>query len=577
VIIHTESQSVELSANTREKNINRLQSEEFDILIIGGGITGAGVARDAALRGFKTALIEKADFASGTSSKSSKLIHGGFRYLESFEFGLVREALVERKTLIDIAPHLVHPIECLLPFYNHTSMSPWMVHAGLFLYDLLSFTKRIGYHKMLSLEDIHEIEPALRVSGLKKIARYYDCQADDFRLTMANVQSAAQDNAVVVNYVKAIDVLEENGQVVGIKALDEIGGNSFPLRSRVIANATGPWCDYLRKELLQDSNSHVRTTKGIHLVIHHKDLPINHTILGQAVQDGRFIFAVLWKQFVFLGTTDTDYDDPDNISIERSDVDYLLEAFNHYFPNANLNYDEVISTFAGLRPLTYEEGKTASSVTREYQIFEQPQNFFNIIGGKLTTYRAMAKEMIDRMARRLEKSFHISPPNGKCRTDQIQLYGGDISNYSEFSSTWKTQLMDRHHFDEEVAIHLIESYGSRLPDVLEYVEKAPKSKERFVPELPYIWAQVDYALQHEMTMALDDFLIRRTHLFSLDRRRALDVYEEIALRLAAKLGWSEEEKQAQIERYKSKIEITRQFLTENTGKTNKGHPSIGSG
>lgn len=555
------SESIELSVETREQNIGQLQEKQFDILVIGGGITGAGIARDAALRGFKTALIEKADFCSGTSSKSSKLVHGGFRYLNNFEYGLVHEALVERKTLIDIAPHIVHPIQCLLPLYAYNSMPPWMMHIGLFLYDFLSFSKRIGSHKMLSVKDIQEIEPSLRRDDLKKIAVYYDCQADDFRLVMSNVQSAALYGGVVANYVKASDPLLENGQIVGIKAQDEISGESFPIRSHTIANATGPWCDYLRQELLNDSQQRVRTTKGIHLVIHRDDLPIRHTIVGRAVQDGRYIFAVPWHQFVFLGTTDTDYDgDPDRIPTVRNDVDYLLEAFNHYFPDVNLNDDKIVSTFAGLRPLTYEEGKTASSVTREYQIFEQPQNFFNIIGGKLTTYRTMAKAMIDRMAKRLEKTHHISPVSPKCRTDQLPLYGGDISNYGVFLEEWKAQLVEQHDLEDEIAEHLIESYGSELPQVLRYIAKTSSGKERFLPGLPYVWGELDYALEHEMTLALDDFLIRRTHLFSLNRRQALDVHEEIASRLAQKLGWSDEERQAQIERYKLKIDITRQYL-----------------
>ncbi len=559
--ISTESKSIHLSAETREQNIDQLQKEQFDILVIGGGITGAGIARDAALRGYKTALIDKADFCSGTSSKSSKLVHGGFRYLNNFEFGLVHEALVERKILMDIAPHIVHPIQCLLPLHEHNSMPPWMMHIGLFLYDFLAFSKRIGYHKMLSVNEIEKMEPLLRQDNLKNIALYYDCQADDFRLVMANLQSAAQSGAVIANYVMAVDVIREKGQVVGMEAMNEISGEPFPIRSRVIANASGPWCDYLHKELFKEIRERVRTTKGIHLVIDRNDLPIHYTIVGQAVQDGRYIFAVPWRQFVFLGTTDTDYDgDPDRIPTERSDVDYLLDAFNHYFPNANLNDDKIISTFAGLRPLTYEEGKTASSVTREYQIFERPQNFFNIIGGKLTTYRTMAKEMVKRMTKRLEKSFDISPAESKCLTDQIPLYGGDISNYAAFFDKWKTEFSNHHHLDTDIAQHLIESYGSRLPDVLEYIESSSDGKERILPGLHYIWGELDYALEHEMTVALDDFLIRRTHLFSLDRKQALDVHEEIASRLAKKLSWSEEEKKAQIERYKSKIEITRWYL-----------------
>jgi len=557
------SESISLSAEVRQENLQKLQDQQFDILVIGGGITGAGIVRDAALRGYRTALIEKDDFAAGTSSKSAKLVHGGFRYLKSLEFGLVHEALMERKTLLDIAPHLVRPIQCLLPIYKTDADPSWMIHLGLFLYDWLSFTKSIGRHQMISKKEIEEIEPLLRKEGLQQIAQYYDCQADDFWLVMANLQSAAQNQAIIANYVKAVDILKEDGKVVGIQAYDSITDTSISIRSRVVACAAGPWSDQLRQNLLKDTQQGLRQTKGIHLIIHRDNLPINYPVVGPAVQDRRPIFAIPWKKFVVLGTTETDYDgDPDRILTERSDVDYLLVAFNHFFPNAKLNYDHIVSTFAGLRPLIFETGKDASSVTREYQILEDHQNFFMITGGKLTTYRTMAKAMIDRLSKHLKSSFGISPTNPDCVTDKLPLYGGDIPDYPQFFDDWTKTLTHKYNFDLEIAEHFIETYGSRIPDLLQAIQETADGQERMLPNLPYVWGELKYALKYEITMTLSDFLIRRTHLFSLDPKQALDIHESVANRMGKYLGWSKAEKQAQIETYKSKIKIIQYFREE---------------
>jgi len=553
-------QSIEFSANTREDYIRKLQSEQFDILVIGGGITGAGVVRDAALRGYKTALIEKDDFASGTSSKSSKLVHGGFRYLKNLEFGLVHEALMERKNLMDIAPHLVHPIQCLFPVYKDSSVPGWMIQLGMLLYDGLSFTKRIGLHKLIPLGKNDKPEPGLLKKGLEKLFMYYDSRADDTRLVMATIQSAVQSSAITANYVKAIDVLNENDKVVGIRARDEISGNEFEIRAHVVANATGPWSDPVRQALLKDNKQRLRTTKGIHIIVRAEDLAIKRTMILSTIQDKRPVFAIPWRKFVILGTTDTYFDgDPDWVDIGDDDVDYLLETYNHYFPKGNLTKQNVISAYSGLRPLTFEEGKSAGQVTREYQIFEGPDSFFNIIGGKLTTYRTMAQELVDRLGNALDESLGILAQNSKCTTDKTALYGGDIENYEQFESEWTSQLTGQFKFDEDVAQNLIESYGSKVPDVLTILDKVERGREKIINDLPYLWGEIDYCCSHEMAMALDDFLMRRTHLFSLDPKQAMDVHVKVAERMSDILGWSENEKEDQLKRYKTKVEMVQAF------------------
>jgi alkyldihydroxyacetonephosphate synthase len=553
-------ESLSFSSAVREENIKKLQTEQYDILVIGGGITGAGIIRDAVCRGYRTALIEKDDFASGTSSKSSKMIHGGFRYLKNLEIGLVHDALHERKNLMELAPHLVHPMQCLLPIYEDAPNPPWMVKLGMMLYDGLSGTKSIGAHKMISVDKIHKLEPILRQKGLKKVGLYYDSWADDFRLVMSTIQSAACNHGIIANYVKAVDTLKDNGKVAGIMAQETMTKDIFPIRSRVIANATGPWSDELRNELFNDNRHHIRTTKGIHLLIHRDHLPVNHTVVLLSLQDQRPIYTIPWRKFVLIGTTDTDYHgDLDWIQTDQCDVDYLLSSINIYFPDAKLTKDKIISTFTGLRPLVCEEQKSASAVTREYQIFEKPKNFFTIIGGKLTTYRSMAEEMVNQMEKVLKKSFDISAKNEECTTDKYHLYGGDISDYRSFFKEWTEYLINEHNFDPDIAEHFVESFGSRIPDLLTAIDDTEDGRKRILPELPHVWGELTYAYRHEMVMGLDDFLIRRTHLFPLDTKQSWDIHESVANRLGILLGWTPSEKKSQIERLKSKIDFIKHY------------------
>jgi len=558
-----EEASLGFSPEVRHQNLERMEEETFDVLVIGGGITGAGIARDAALRGFKTALIEKDDFGAGTSSKSSKLVHGGFRYLRQLKFGLVHEALVERKTLRGLAPHLVCPMTCALPIYRGAGFPAPLIQVGMWLYHFLAFDRKVGGHRMVSAKSFCEMEPAYRQEGLRKAAEYYDCWGDDSRLVLATIQSAARHGAVTANYVMAVDGIQENERVIGVLARDRFTGKEFSIKSCVVANATGPWSDHVRQSLLNQKGPRVRLTKGVHIIVSSENLPIQHAFMQFAIQDGRPVFAIPWKKIVLLGTTDTDYDgDPDEIYVERSDVDYLLESFDYYFPKAHLTYDHILSTFAGLRPLIFEEGKSESQVSREYQIFEGPENFFSIIGGKLTTYRTMAKRMVDRLARRLATAFHVTARNPKCITDRVPLWGGGIQDYKEFQRKWMFQLVDERHFDIETAVHLVETHGSNITTVLKAIERAPDGKERIHPQLPCVWGELPYAINHEMALALEDFLMRRALPFSLENRRGAEVHTEVANRMQERLGWSVEEKQAQIDRYESKVRLTEHFREE---------------
>jgi glycerol-3-phosphate dehydrogenase len=373
---------------------------------------------------------------------------------------------------------------------------------------------------------------------------------------MSTIQSTAQKDGVIANYVKAVEIFKENGNVAGIIAQNTISRDRFPIRSRVTANATGPWSDELRDELFKDKQRYIRTTKGIHLLIHREHLPVNHTVVLLSIEDQRPIYAIPWRKFVLIGTTDTDYDDDlDFIQTEKSDVDYLLSSINIYFPYAHLTEDKIISTFTGLRPLVYEEQKSTSAVTREYQIFEKPKNFFTIIGGKLTTYRTMADEMLNQMGKILKTSFDISAKNEECTTDKYHLYGGDIADYANFFKEWTGYLTNEYNFDPDIAEHFVETFGSRIPDLLSAIDDTEDGRKRILPELPHVWGELTYAYRHEMVMGLDDFLIRRTHLFPLDAKQSWDIHESVATRLGKLLGWTHSEKKSQIERLKSKIDI----------------------
>ncbi len=556
----TSSLPLSFSTNTRKDFIEELRDDAYDILIIGGGITGAGVLRDATLRGFKTALIEKNDFASGTSSKSSKLIHGGIRYLKNLEFKLVHEALMERKTLINIAPHLVHPTQCLLPVYKHAPVPAWMIRIGLLLYDGLSSSNRIGFHKVIPTDENQSMEPALKKDDLEKLFLYYDGRADDSRLVMATVQSAVQQGAMAVNYAQAVDVVTVDNRIQGIRALDRLTGKEFTIHAKVIANATGPWCDRLRKNILGENKRRIRTTKGIHIILPLDDLPVKHTLVLTSPIDDRLVFAIPWRKWVILGTTDTDYnDDPDWIPIKEVEVDYLLQTFQEYFPDTKLTSEKILSAFAGLRPLRFEEGISADDVSREYQIFESPSRFFTIIGGKLTTYRTMAKELTDRMARTLEAEYGILPPQPECITHKHPLYGGDTGDYWQFCHRWYQRLSGEMALDEDVAHNLIESYGSRLPDVLNYLKKDRNNTRRIIPELPYLWGEVDYTCAHEMAVGLDDILMRRTHIFSLDPDNGLSVMEPVARHLQYLLKWTDKFRSEQTDLYRKRVQAMREF------------------
>lgn len=528
------------SAAARQENLDHLAEETFDVLIIGGGITGVSIARDAVLRGFRTALVEKGDFAVGTSSRSTRLVHGGIRYLEYGEFSLVFNACTERRILRRIAPRLVRPMAFLYPLYAGQRPPAWKLRMGLTLYDALGLFRNVQNHRWLLPEEAARLEPIVARRGLIGAGRYYDAGVNDARLTLAMARSAHLNGAVVVNHAPVVGLMKGGGRVVGAQVVDARTGREIEVRARVVANATGIWTDHIRALDDPQREPMLRLTKGIHFLIPRTRLHTHHAIIFTSPRDGRHMFVIPWKEFAFVGTTDTDYPgDLDHPAADGEDVAYLLEAVNHLFPDAHIGEDDIISTWAGLRPLIAAPGHP-SAVSRTHVIVESSSGLLTITGGKLTTARRMAEDLTDRAAKRLaEMSVH---PRSACRT-QEPLEGARI------------EPVEMGTIDERVGRHLADTYGGDARWILGYMEENPALGEPIVPGLPYRMAEVVYAVQHEMALTLSDVLIRRTHV--IYEAPDGDLARAVAEVMAPRLGWDAAEIERQLADYTHQVTLTR--------------------
>ncbi len=495
-------------AQKRERSLERLQRESFDLLVIGGGINGAGIARDAAMRGLRVALIEKGDFASGTSSKSSKLIHGGIRYLQHGELRLVHVACRERDLLRRrLAPHLVEPLAFVFPVYRGDPVGVFVLGVGMWLYDILAAFRNIERHRMLSPRRTLSLEPKLRGGALRGAGLYYDCLTDDARLTLETILAASEEGAVVTNYVQLQNFVKENGCIVGAALQDRFGGATFEVRARCVVNATGPWTDHIRRLDEPDAPPCLRLTKGVHIIVPQERVGNRHAVVMHSPRDKRVLFVIPWGVHDLIGTTDTDFHgSPDAVSADEWDIEYLLEATNWFFPDANLRRSDVVSTYAGLRPLVAESGKDPSAVSREEEIFESASGLVTLAGGKLTTYRPIAKQIVDLV---MKKLGHAAARRKRDRTRAKPLPGGAAKNSA--TSTVESGR-NGHGLSGEQLAHLTRRYGSRTSEVLALVRTEEDLGKGLVPGMPDIWAEAAYAVQSEMALQPDDILLRRTNL-----------------------------------------------------------------
>jgi len=531
---------------SRAALLERLEGETFDIVVIGGGITGAGIARDAALRGLSVALIEKGDFASGTSGRSSRLIHGGLRYLRHGQMRLVREALRERGLLLRLAPHLVRPAPIVLPLYEDSHHRPLRLRFGLVGYDLLAGGLGIGRHHGLSPEKTLEAEPQVRAEGLQVAFRYFDAVTDDARLTLAVALSAVRVGAAAVNYVEAVGLEQTGGRIVGVHYRDVVGGGQGTVRARAVVSAAGPWTDRVRS--LVEASSLLRPTKGIHVVVPRARLAINAVVAFG--WDGRDLFAMPHGEHTYIGTTDTDYaDDPGAAEADHEDVAYVLEAANGTF-TTGLSMSDVVSTWAGVRPLVREEG-APSSVPRDYEILDGPPGLYTICGGKLTTFRAMAEHLVDHVIEREGTGFSGRP--ARCRTARVPLPGGGAADFPRYEKEAVAALREGWQIPEEAAQRLVTVYGTEHVRVLSHAVREPDLLERLGPGCPVLAVEVVHAARQEMAVTLEDFLRRRSDLMLFGEEGARALTDEAARLMARVLGWSRQETRRQVAAYREAV------------------------
>ena len=488
--------------------------EQFDLLVIGGGITGCGVARDATMRGLKVALIERDDFASGTSGRSSRLIHGGIRYLEQGQLHLVHESIRERQTLLRIAPHLVRPLAFTWPIYRGARVGKVKLSAGLLVYQLMA-VGRSRKHSTLNAAQTLDREPCLKSMGLTGGAVYYDACTDDARLTVANAVAARELGATVVSHTRVTEIIRDGAKAVGVVARSQHTGESGEIRARVVVNATGVWQNTF------DSGERARRmhgSKGAHIGVPRERVGNRDALTLISPVDGRVMFCLPAGPQTIIGTTDTWTDEsPETVHASAAEVDYLLRSANAYFPRAELTQDDVVSAWAGIRPLASGQGANPSAVSREHSIVTDGSGVINVTGGKLTTYRSMAAEIVDRVQEALGRERSEAP------TDSVELPGADRPK----------EIARLQREDTSLAKPLVEG-------------------------LVYTGAHLVYGVSSEMAQTLSDLLIRRTHLAFETRDHGKSVAPRVADIVAPLLGWNDQIKAARIRDFEE--DIARIFL-----------------
>ncbi len=517
---------------SRREKLRLLANEPVDLLVVGGGINGAGIAREAAMRGLRVALIDKGDFASGTSSRSSKLIHGGVRYLETGDIGLVFESSRERDLLRrKLAPHLVQPLRFFFPVYRTGPVGYHKLRAGLVLYDLLAAFRNIQRHQMVPAAKVAAVEPTLRAEGLRGGALYYDCFTDDARLVLETVLASEEAGALCLNYVGLEAFDKTDGSIVGVQLRDlDAEGGSISLRPRAVVNATGPWLDRVRRLDDPKAASLLRPTKGVHVIVPRERVGNQNAVVLHSIRDRRVLFVLPWQDHTMVGTTDTDYQgSPDLVAADEDDVRYLLETVNFHFPKARLTENDVVSTVAGLRPLVASgaDRESPSEVSREEEIFESESGLVSLGGGKLTTYRRIAIKVVNRIARRLERELGIRTER-RSGTDRIPLPGGlPIGGGAPANPLIPAEAFDL----------LTRRYGSRATLVWQMIERSPDLARPLVPQTSDLKAEARFAASREMALRIEDVLRRRTHVALRTPDQGVSAAETTANLMAAPLDW----------------------------------------
>ena len=537
--------SSELSPDQRDAAIVSLASEEFDILVIGGGVTGAGAVLDAASRGLKVALVEARDLASGTSSRSSKLIHGGLRYLEQYDFKLVREALHERELMVSsLSPHLVKPVGFLYPLHEKLKDRTY-VGAGLALYDVLrGFQRALPWHKHMSQKKIAEIAPSLRQDIVTGAVKYYDAQVDDARHTMTIIRTARRHGAVIATRVEVDQLIRDGKKVVGAEVIDAVSGKKIKVSAKAVVMCAGIWSDEMHAKFGLKPGYGVTMSKGVHIVVPGSAIKSDTGIILKTAVS--VLFLIPWGDKWIVGTTDTPYDgDRAHPHATSEDVQYILDQANKVL-DPQLRRDEIIGVYAGLRPLVANaKDSTTTKLSREHTTDRSAPGFVSIAGGKYTTYRVMGKDAIDLAVTDLRRLV-----NSSC-TEKLPLVGAD----GYFALTQQSaQIAAEFAIEEKSVAHLLNRYGSLISEVLELITEDKKLAQLLDPSLPYLKAEIVYAVTHEGAMSVDDVISRRTRLAFEAPHAGIELAEEVADLIAPYLGWGAKEKKASIAEYREQVE-----------------------
>lgn len=547
------SKSFQFSAETRQTFIEH-HMQEFDLLVVGGGITGAGIALDAASRGLKVALVEKHDYAWGTSSRSTKLIHGGLRYLKQMEIGLVKEVGSERAIVHRNARNLVIPEKMLLPIIKKGSLGMFSSSAALWVYDFLAGVRSKERRKMLGKESTKKTEPLLDSSKLIGGGLYYEYRTDDARLTIENIKKAVEHGAVCLNYAKFIKPIYENSKIAGAEIKNLINNTNFELKAKCVVNATGPWVDLIRKKDNSLKGKRLQLTKGVHIVVPFTKLPLKQAVYFD-VKDGRMIFAIPRQGKTYIGTTDTVYNElVDEPITSKEDVKYLLKAVNNMFPTVALKSSHVESTWAGLRPLIHEDGKSPSELSRKDEIFESESGLLSIAGGKLTGYRKMAERVVDKVIARIDFSGAKA-----CQTAHLPVFGADFNSSDEISQL----IIDLTSANKALGLGVeqikswIFRYGTETSKIIEIFQELLKTHTDI--EACATIAELNYCVENESVLRLEDFYIRRSARLYFDYGNIDKYLDDSAKLLQDKLKYSDEEIAEQIAEVKRQMQLAVAF------------------
>jgi glycerol-3-phosphate dehydrogenase len=543
--------SGQLGPVQRREALQRMQDERFDIVVVGGGVTGAGIALDAATRGLSVALVEKRDFASGTSSRSGKLIHGGLRYLEQLNFGLVREALRERGLMLTrLAPHLVKPIRFIYPLERRVWERPY-VGAGLVLYDTLGGAGAVPRHRHLTRRGAMAVAPALRRDSLTGAISFYDAQVDDARHTLALARTAAAHGAVVASAAKVVGFLRDGQQVTGVRIRDVEEGGEFDLRASQVINAAGVWTDEIQQMAGGRGQFRVRASKGVHILVPRDRIRSDASLFVRA--EDSVLFVRTWGRHWLIGTTDTPWDlDLDHPAANAHDIEYLLRNINRVI-DPPLTVDDVDGVFAGLRPLLWGESDATSKLSREHAVASPAPGLTVIAGGKYTTYRVMAKDAVDAAVRGLNTAVPQS-----C-TEDVPLLGAE-----GYRALWNSRrrLAETSGLPESSIEHLLNRYGCEIQQLLDLVAQRPELGERIEGGADYLCVEAQYAASHEGALHLEDVLTRRTHVSFETTDRGLRAAEPVAALMGEALGWDAATRAAEVEMYRKRVEAERDSQSE---------------